>query len=322
MNLNVIYIEKLDTANELEIKIQMETTAVVDWGAILLDNAVNVVYPPGLVVSSTIENLNNGYFLIHIIYTADMQDQKINITLALADVGLTRFPTKSLSVTIVPYDNEVAYVYDDATYLAANAVKGIAITAFVIGFLFFLISIAAGKIIGIEMMAVIQISYLSLISLTSLNPALNLVSELYFVNGYNNLYYNKEFLSQPELTKVRGITLFPHFIENYSFTMVLVFIPLLLALIAFLMTKFCNKDWEMKWKRLLGEYTFNGLMFSGYIVGVALALQFLYGFKNNSGPIGGFSILFSILFLGLYIGYMVLFIFKPEFFGEFTSFFK
>lgn len=116
MNLNVIYIEKLDTANELEIKIQMETTAAVDWGAILIDNAVNVVYPPGLVVSSRIENLNNGYFLIHIIYTADMQDQKINITLALADVGLTRFPAKSLSVTIIPYDNEVAYVYDDATY--------------------------------------------------------------------------------------------------------------------------------------------------------------------------------------------------------------
>ena len=83
-------------------------------------------------------------------------------------------------------------------------------------------------------------------------------------------------------------------------------------LIAFLATKFLNKDWETKWKRLLGEYTFNGLMFSGYIVGVALGLQFLYGF----------SILFSILFLGLYIGYMVLFVFKPEFFGEFTSFFK
>ena len=97
LNLNVIYIEKLDTANELEIKIQMETAATVDWGAMLIDNAVTIVYPPGLVVSSTTKNLNNGYFHIHIIYIADMQGQNINITVALSDVGIFNVPpTKSL----------------------------------------------------------------------------------------------------------------------------------------------------------------------------------------------------------------------------------
>ena len=87
-------------------------------------------------------------------------------------------------------------MYDDSVYQTAGIVKIIAGLAFGLGMIFFFLGIAAGKIIGIEMMAVIQISYLSLLSLNSLNPSLNLISELFFVNGYNNLYYNKEYLIQ------------------------------------------------------------------------------------------------------------------------------
>lgn len=87
-------------------------------------------------------------------------------------------------------------MYDDSVYQTAGVVKIIASLAFGLGMIFFFLGIAAGKIIGIEMMAVIQISYLSLLSLNSLNPSLNLISELFFVNGYNNLYYNKEYLIQ------------------------------------------------------------------------------------------------------------------------------
>ena len=70
----------------------------------------------------------------------------------------------------------MAYLYDDSVYQTAGIVKIIAGLAFGLGMIFFFLGIAAGKIIGIEMMAVIQISYLSLLSLNSLNPSLNLIS--------------------------------------------------------------------------------------------------------------------------------------------------
>lgn len=76
-------------------------------------------------------------------------------------------------------------------YQIAGAVKIVGIIAVSFAILFFLLGIIAGKIIGIEMMAVIQLSYLSLLSLRSLNPSLNMLSQLFFVNGFNNLYFNK-----------------------------------------------------------------------------------------------------------------------------------
>lgn len=62
-------------------------------------------------------------------------------------------------------------------------------------------------------------------------------------------------------------------------------------------------------------------MYSGYVISVSLALQFVYGIRNRDGFIGGFSIAESILLLGLYVGYFGGICWRPELFGEFVSYF-
>jgi hypothetical protein len=65
------------------------------------------------------------------------------------------------------------------------------------------------------------------------------------------------------------------FAENFNITSLLVFVPLLIALMSFILSKTVLKDnakCEKVFKKSVGEYTFNGLMFCGYVVGVSFAL--------------------------------------------------
>jgi hypothetical protein len=38
---------------------------------------------------------------------------------------------------------------------------------------------------------------------------------------------------------------------------------------------------ELIFRKSIGEYTLNGLVFSGYIIGVSFALEISYGIKNT-----------------------------------------
>jgi hypothetical protein len=51
----------------------------------------------------------------------------------------------------------------------------------------FALGLISGKMIGVEMMAVVQIAFFSLMSLSQMNPCFSALSSLRFVNGYNQL---------------------------------------------------------------------------------------------------------------------------------------
>lgn len=82
-----------------------------------------------------------------------------------------------------------------------------------------------------------------------------------------------------------------------------------------LVEKVQGKELRKYWERLVGEYTFNGLMFCAYLVGVALGVQFGFGVNDQQGFIGVASVIFAILFILMYIAYFVLLILKPDIFG-------
>lgn len=51
--------------------------------------------------------------------------------------------------------------------------------------LVYFISLFAGKLIGIELMSVVQVSYAALIVLEEVNPCFKALSALELVNGFN-----------------------------------------------------------------------------------------------------------------------------------------
>lgn len=85
-------------------------------------------------------------------------------------------------------DNEATLFYDSETYELA---KSIGIFASIIGYSYmvlFVIGLFSVKLIGVQSMAVIQISYLSLMTLRAVNPTFKALTAIWFVNGPN--YFN------------------------------------------------------------------------------------------------------------------------------------
>ena len=85
-------------------------------------------------------------------------------------------------------DNEATLVYDSETYELA---KSIGIFASIIGYFYialFVIGLFSVKLIGVQSMAIIQISYLSLMTLRAVNPTFKALTAIWFVNGPN--YFN------------------------------------------------------------------------------------------------------------------------------------
>lgn len=163
------------------------------------------------------------------------------------------------------------------------------------------------------MMAVVQISFFSLVSLSQLNPCFAALSSLKLVNGYNSL--NSDPLKD-QLTPIspKGIFLFSRFTENFNFTLAIIIIPLLVALIAFILSKTAMKQNQkvvQVAKKAVGEYVLMGLLFGGYLIAVSFALQLMYGINKTSDMIGTVSLVECAILLIMLIGYFVFLILKP-----------
>lgn len=182
-------------------------------------------------------------------------------------------PTTS-HLVITPDDNEGAYFYTDQVYQIESIIQKLAMAIAASSLVFCMIGIIAGKMVGIEMMAVVQISFFSLVTLSQLNPCFAALSNLQFVNGYNSLNRNP---LHDQLTPIqpRGIQLFSRFTENFNFTVAVIVIPALSALVCFILSKTAiknNPKLNQATKKLIGEYTFMGLMFGAYMIAVSFAL--------------------------------------------------
>lgn len=58
----------------------------------------------------------------------------------------------------------------------------------------FVISLFGNKLVGLEMISVVQISYLSLLSLTPMNPCFKALSSLRYVNGISYYYSSEDYM--------------------------------------------------------------------------------------------------------------------------------
>lgn len=123
----------------------------------------------------------------------------------------------------------------------ANIISMICVMISVVSLVFFLIGLISGKMIGVEMIAVVQISFFSLMSLTDINPCFAALASLKYVNGYNNLggdIINDSFTPG----QIRGISLYSNFTSNFNFTAAIIVIPLIVSLISLILWKTAFKD--------------------------------------------------------------------------------
>lgn len=324
----VKYIEKVDNKNKIKIVADIGPADLNIWNGADLSDLFTLTGPSGI-KSYKITMNEQGQLEIEVEYDDDIQGEQINLTvspdpakypnLARAQLSTSRFAAE-------PTDNESAYYYDESVYQIANIIRLLCMAAAGLAWLFFLIGMISGKMIGVEMMAVLQASFVSLVSLQELNPCFKALSSLQLVNGYNSVSAQDIMEDSLVPDQPRGIFLYARFLENYNITSVLIFIPLLVGLVVMILSKTALKSkaetLEKVWKRAVGEYAFTGVLFSGYIVFTSFTLELKYGVNNKIGLWGLGSIVLSLLFVGLFIFYLVFYLLKPEFFGEYTNSFK
>jgi len=78
--------------------------------------------------------------------------------------------------------------------------------------LVFFLGMFARKLIGVELMAVIQISYICLVTLCPMNPCFKALTNMWMVNGFNHFSLTKAHLLDPRTPLyVKGISLYSRF---------------------------------------------------------------------------------------------------------------
>jgi hypothetical protein len=111
--------------------------------------------------SYTVNRNSDGTVSILINYTEDIHNIDITVQLDPAKSGKLALSRQS-PIPIVPTDNEAAFFYDDSTYAQAKLVNILAQVIAACSLFLFFVGIFARKVVGVELMAVVQISFLSL----------------------------------------------------------------------------------------------------------------------------------------------------------------
>lgn len=151
----------------------------------------------------------------------------------------------------------------------------------------FLIGIVSAKVVGVEMMAVLQISFFGLVTLSEVNPCFAALSPLVMSNGYNkNLIDNKNYIDDINTPiKIKGIMQYSQYVLNTNLSLVLILIPLILALIFFVASRVSKKEERKKYcailsSKFLHEYTFTCLMSLSYLIAFSFLIEIVYGMQS------------------------------------------
>ena len=144
---------------------------------------------------------SDGTVSVILNYNVDIQNKDITVQLDPSKSGnpsLAKFSSASRSFFMVPSDNEAANFYTEDTYNYAAVVEVLSYIISGLSWLVFLLGVFSRKLVGIEMMAVVQISFVYLLSLSEMNPCFKALSNLKFVNGFNYFSLSKGYFTDPE----------------------------------------------------------------------------------------------------------------------------
>lgn len=98
------------------------------------------------------------------------------------------------------------------------------------------LGLISSKVVVIEMMAVIQVSFFALCSLSNLNPCFAALSSLQLSSGYN-MFPNPTQPSKSDLPNQIRVNLMEHFIYNVNFTLISLMLTLLIGFVFFILSK-------------------------------------------------------------------------------------
>jgi hypothetical protein len=132
--------------------------------------------------------------------------------------------------------------YDDSMYSAQSAISGVSSTVGVLAIVLAILGlcIPSGKLIIVEALAVIQISYFSVLQFQKIPPTYAALKNLIISNGYNDQGFLSSSQGLQTVYKLLGLQ--PSVLTNFNISLItFVVLPVLVGGIGLLVTKFLSK---------------------------------------------------------------------------------
>ena len=146
------------------------------------------ISPSDAVANFSIKKNSDGTITLELTYAKDLEGEPLTIEVDPSKSGFTslsRSQTSSKQIIINSDDNQGVYFYEPSVYELANTISLLCVVTCALAWLMMILGLYSGKVIGVEMMGVVQLSYFSLLSLTDMNPCISALSSLKWINGYN-----------------------------------------------------------------------------------------------------------------------------------------
>lgn len=172
----------------------------------------------------------------HFDYHATIDGDSFTVSLnTTGDTPLSRVTNSSVQIKATAANNQAFVYYSDEDYQTAKIVKYLSLVCSVFAILLLLIGLFGGRLIGLECAAVIQLTFVSLISVENISPAFAELSGLAYSLGYNRIrgYETRQDIDRP----FRGLQISQQYIYNYNIVGVILLIPLLAAVIFKILAK-------------------------------------------------------------------------------------
>ena len=160
-----VSITKVPDANQVVINFQLHPNnptimSNVNWTEVLADSGLSNTTS----VSSVSFDPNTGQISLTLNYDQSLTGSTLNFTMNLTSAGpmFSLIPPQTVSLSMQTDDNQALEYYNPSTYKLAGVVKLLAMAIGALAFAMFIIAAIGGRLVGLEMVAVAQLAYLSL----------------------------------------------------------------------------------------------------------------------------------------------------------------
>ena len=204
-------------SNTLNIVLTVQPSDLNIWDGI--ENLIQISGVNGISGYTVTQNAQ-GQIIITCDYDSDIDGQDILISIDPANdpngnstlSQLARVSPSLTRINLHPDNNQPALYYSEDVYNLADSINKFTTAVAALGLVMFFLGMIAGKMIGVEMMAVLQVSFIGLISLTDMNPCFSALFSLYLVNGFNSVSGHNSLEDSLTPYQPKGIKMFSLFL--------------------------------------------------------------------------------------------------------------
>lgn len=146
-----------------------------------------------------------------------------------------------MSFVIDPDNNLAAVYYSNDVYNSVDMFDKLAQVVMYSSLAVFFVGLVAGKFIGVEMMGVIQVSYIGLMIINYVNPILAPLTKIVFVNGFNSMFSSPSVGSSIP-NRITSLSYQGELAYNLNYTTALLLLPFIVSLILFIASKISKQN--------------------------------------------------------------------------------